>query len=137
MNWRAVLVRFVVDTVVVAIVVLLVPGLTLPAGESWLDLVYLGLLYALINVFVRPLFNLLLMPLLVPTYGLVMLLVYILEFALLAGFSGLIDIANPLALVLAGLLLAILTWSLEGLMGLKPPVVPDEDLTDSVRRVDR
>lgn len=137
MNWRAVLVRFVVDTVVVATVVLLVPGLTLPLGETWLDLVYLGLLYALINVFVRPLFNLLLMPLLVPTYGLVMLLVYILEFALLAWFSGLIEIANPLALLLAGLLLAILTWSLEGIMGLTPPVVPDEDLAEPGRRVDR
>lgn len=136
MNWRAVLVRFVVDTAVVAIVVLVLPGLRLPAGESWLDLVYLGLLYALINVFVRPLFNLLLMPLLVPTYGLVMLLVYILEFVLLAWFSGLIEIDNPLALIPAGLLLAVLTWSLEGIMGLTPPVVPDEDLAQPVRRVD-
>ena len=80
----------------------------------------------MLNAFARPVFNLLLMPFLVQTYGLVFVIVDVLIFALLLLIAGGFQASSLLAVIIGGVLLGLLRILLETLFGLTPPVVPGQ-----------
>lgn len=60
------------DAVLIVVVIWLLPGLRTGADLSLLDIVVITAIYGLLNAFVRPALDLLLMPFLVQSYGLVL-----------------------------------------------------------------
>jgi putative membrane protein len=65
--------RWVINAVALFLAVYLVPGVNLQGG--WVSIVWLALIFGLINAFLRPLLKLLTCPLIVLTLGLFTLLI--------------------------------------------------------------
>ncbi len=127
MPWRVLLGRFVVMTVALALVLSLLPGLRTSADLSWLDVALMAITWGLLEVTVRPVLDLVFVRFVVPTYGLVLLLVDVGVFAVLAIiFSGSIEVRSLTALVIGGALIGLLRIAAEAVLGLTPPVVPEE-----------
>ena len=125
MNWRLILVRFVTDAVLIVVVIWLLPGLRTGADLSLLDIVVITAIYGLLNAFVRPALDLLLMPFLVQSYGLVLVLVDVIVFALLVLLVGDVEADRLVTVIVGGLLLGLLHLGAVGLLGLTPPVLPE------------
>ena len=93
-NFRALLVRFAMDFVLVTVVLAFMPGFRSDLEASVVNLALLALLYGLLNAFLRPVLDLLLMPFVVQTYGLVILIVDIAIFGLLVWLSGSLEASS-------------------------------------------
>ncbi len=65
--------RWAINAVALYLVVLIVPGIHLASG--WLSVIWLALIFGLVNAFLRPLLNLLTCPLIILTLGLFTLLI--------------------------------------------------------------
>jgi putative membrane protein len=65
--------RWVINAIALFLAVYLVPGVTLEGG--WVSIVWLALIFGLINAFLRPLLSLLTCPLIILTLGLFTLLI--------------------------------------------------------------
>jgi putative membrane protein len=125
-NWRVAIVRLIANGLAIAFVVLVIPKIKVDDDREVLAMLWLALIYGVLNALVRPVLNLMLVPFLVQTYGLVMILVNIIVFGLLAWASGLIVVDEWWAVVVGGVLLSLVSWLLEGVLGVTKPVVPDD-----------
>jgi ubiquinone biosynthesis protein len=125
-NWRVICVQLIAYTFAIGVVVWLIPGLRTDFDLSLTDILLISVTYAVLNAVARPAFNLLLMPFLVQTYGSVLLIVDVLVFALLLLIVGSFEASSILAVIIGGLLLGLLRILLETLLGLTPPVVPEQ-----------
>ncbi len=125
-SFRVVLVRFVMDSVLIALVLSLMPGIRTGFDLTLGSIAILAVIYGLLNIFIRPALDLLLMPFVVQTYGLVVVLVDVLVFGLLVLFSGSIDANSVWQILLGGTLLGALRIVGIGFLGLTPPVVPGQ-----------
>ena len=67
MNVRVLIVRFVVDLVLIASVLALMPGFRTDLELTFGSMALLAVIYGLLNAFVRPALDLLLMPFVVQT----------------------------------------------------------------------
>jgi putative membrane protein len=67
------LLRWVINAVALFLAIRFVPGITL--GSPWLGIVWLALIFGLVNAFLRPLLQLLTCPLIILTLGLFTLLI--------------------------------------------------------------
>ncbi|MGI9642845.1 MAG: phage holin family protein, partial [Acidimicrobiia bacterium] len=127
MPWRVLGGRFAVMAVVVALVVWLMPGLRTSTDLTWLDVALMALTWGLLEMTVRPLLDLVFVRFVVPTYGVVLLLVDVALFALLVLiFSGKLEVSSLTALVIGGALIGLLRIVVLAVLGLTPPVVPEE-----------
>ena len=124
-NWRVVFVRFAMDAFLIAVVLALMPGIRTDFELSFGSIAILAVIYALLNAFARPALDLLLMPFLVQTYGLVVVLVDIVIFGLLLLFSSSLEAGSLWQVLVGGILLGLLRLAGIGLFGLTPPVVPE------------
>ncbi|MGD2059350.1 MAG: AarF/UbiB family protein [Acidimicrobiia bacterium] len=138
-NWRVLLVRFVVGGALVLLVLLLLPSVDANAEAPIAGILVLALIYALLDAFVRPVLNVLLMPFAVQSYGLALVAVDVILFGLLLRFSrplleglgGSIGVPSLAALIFGGVLLGLLRLGSEALFGLTPPVGTDMSLPSS------
>lgn len=125
-NWRVAIVRLISNGLAIVIVLLIVPDVWADADRPVLAALWLALIYGVLNALVRPLLNLLVVPFFIQTYGLIMILVNIAVFALLAWVSGLVHVESWWAVIVGSILLSIVSWLFEGVLGLTKPVVPDD-----------
>jgi ubiquinone biosynthesis protein len=123
-NFRVALVRFVMDILLIALVLAVMPGIRTGFDLTLGSIALLALIYGLLNALVRPVLDLLLMPFVVQTYGLVVVLVDIVLFGLLVLFSGPLDASSIWQILVGGTLLGVLRFVGIGFLGLTPPVVP-------------
>ena len=100
--------RLVMMAVVIGLVVGLVPGIHLHGGAVWL--LWVAVLFSVVNTFLGPLFRLLSLPLIVLTLGLFLLVVNAALLAITAGLSSHLDVDNFGAAVLGGFLIAVFSW---------------------------
>ena len=128
-NLRVVAVRFAMDFVLVTVVLAFMPGIRSDLEASLVNLALLALIYGLLNAFLRPVLDLLLMPFVVQTYGLVILIVDIVIFGLLVWWSGSLEASSLWQVVVGGIALGVLRLLGLGFLGLTPPVVEDQSLT--------
>lgn len=126
-NLRVVLVRFMMDMVLVAAVLAFMPGFRTNLTNSIGSIALLAAIYGLLNAFIRPALNLLLMPFIVQTYGFVVVIVDIVVFYLLVVVSRSLDASSLWQLVVGGIMLGLLRIAGTGFLGLTPPVVDDHD----------
>ena len=79
--------RWVINGVALYAAIVLVPGVRWLEGKSWVSLIWLALIFGLVNALFRPLINILTCPLIILTLGLFTLVVNTLLFAL-TGWLG-------------------------------------------------
>ncbi len=118
--------RFIMDIVFITVVLAFMPGFRTNLEESLGSMALLAVIYGLLNAFVRPVLDLLLMPFLVQTYGLVVVIVDVVIFGLLVLFAGSLDASSAWQVLVGGLLLGVLRVAGMGFLGLTPPIVSDQ-----------
>jgi putative membrane protein len=123
-NPRALLVRLLANTVLIAILVLVLPGFRLHGGHTVLSLLWLAVVFGAVTAVVRPALEFLLLPYLLQTFGLVVILVDVVLLTLL-DLSRPLEISTVWALLLGAVLAAALGFVLENVLGLTPPVLDD------------
>ncbi len=125
-NFRVIIVRFIMDIAFITIVLAFMPGFRTELDLKLGSIALLAVIYGLLNIFVRPVLDLLLMPFVVQTYGLVVMLVDVVIFALLVLFSGSLDASSFWQILVGGTSLGLLRLSGIGFLGLTPPIVPEQ-----------
>lgn len=81
------LIRWLINAVALYAAIYLLRGVIQPQSSSWLSLIWLALIFGLVNALVRPLISLLTCPLIVLTLGLFVLVINTVLFAL-TGWIG-------------------------------------------------
>lgn len=125
------IIRLMANAIAVALTVTLTPGIEIrPEATGFLDialgLMFLGLVFGLINSFVRPLALLITGRLVIGTMGLFTLIINGVLFVLLAYLTPeVLWIKDPILLrsILAGALMAFFVIVVEALFGLDSPVI--------------
>jgi putative membrane protein len=112
-------VRLLVLAVVIGLVAAIVPGIGVHGGFAWL--LWIALIFSLVNLILGPLFRLLSLPLIILTLGLFLLIVNAALLAITAGLSEHLDVDSFGAAVLGGLLISVFSWLAEVLLPLRRP----------------
>jgi putative membrane protein len=124
LNWRMLLMRFVVNLVALTITLLIVPRINLVVRDlaTWL---WLALMLGLLNTFIKPIVQVLTLRFIFATTGLVVILINAFILLLLSWlFPRYIQVSLLWALV-GGAVLGITATFLENLFGLTPPIVSE------------
>lgn len=124
-NIRVVSVRFLLDIFLIVGVLALFPGFRTNFVPTVGSILLLAAVFGLLNFFVRPALDALLMPFIVQTYGFVVILVDIAIFGILVFVSGALTASSLWQLLVGGTLVGIARLAGIGFLGLTPPVVPD------------
>jgi len=125
--WRAILAGVFVDAIAVAITVAVLPGVSVDAKHPVTGYLVLGALFGILNAIVKPLLQFMALPFLLQSLGAVVIIVDIAVFALLDALTPhLLSTEGAVWIALAGLLLGLLSFVLENLFGLTPPIVTDQ-----------
>jgi putative membrane protein len=101
-------IRLLVLAVVIGVVAELVPGIEVHGGFG--ALLWISVLFSVVNAILGPVFKLLSLPLIVLTLGLFLLVVNAALLAITAGLSSHLDIDGFGSAVLGGLLIALFSW---------------------------
>jgi putative membrane protein len=99
--------RLVVLAVIIGLVAAIVPGIDVH-GAAWL--IWIALIFAVVNMILGPLFLLLSLPLIVVTFGLFLLVVNAALLAITAGLTSHLDVDSFGAALLGGALIALFSW---------------------------
>jgi putative membrane protein len=124
--WKVIVTHVLVNALAVALTVLIMPGVSENTDRPVLGYLALGLLFGLINTFVKPAAQFLALPFLLGSMGFVVVLIDVLVFFLLDELTpGLLTADGALWIIIAGVLLGVLSWLLDNLLGLSRPIVLD------------
>ena len=121
---RPLLLRFVVSALSLAITVLIVPHVYFSGDYRILSWLLISAVFGLLMAFVKPLLQLLLLPLIFVSYGLVVVLINTLIIWLLALlFPERFHYEHFLWALVAGLVSGLLITLLDDVFGLSPPII--------------
>jgi putative membrane protein len=109
--------RLVVLAVIIGLVAGIVPGIDVHGG--FVSLIWISVIFSLVNLILGPLFRLLSLPLIVITFGLFLLIVNAALLAITAGLSDHLDIDDSWAAVLGALLIAVFSGLAELVLPLR------------------
>ena len=125
MNWKLMIMRVLVNGVAIAITVLLLPGIQV-VDHMLLTYLILAIALGLLNAFVKPLVQILTLPFVFVTFGLVIVIINAAMLLLLGWLlPELLWIRGLLAALAGGAILGFLGIVLENLLGMTPPIVDD------------
>jgi putative membrane protein len=121
---RPVLVRWIVSALCLFLTVLIVPHVFFSGDFPVLSWLIISAVFALLTTFVKPLVQLVLLPLIFVSYGLVIVLINTLVIWFLSViFPDRFRVEHILWALVAGLVSGLLIGLLENLFGLTPPIV--------------
>jgi putative membrane protein len=121
---RPVLVRWIVSALCLFLTVLVVPHVYYKGDYPVLSWLIISAVFALLTTFVKPLVQLVLLPLIFVSYGLVIVLINTLIIWFLSIiFPARFHVDYLLWALVAGLVSGLLIGLLENLFGLSPPIV--------------
>ena len=109
--------RLIVLAAIIGIVAAIVPGIDVHGGIVWL--VWIALIFAIVNLILGPLLTFFSLPLIVLTLGLFLLVINAALLAITAGLSKHLDVDSFGAALLGGLLIAVFGWLAELLLPLR------------------
>ncbi len=112
-------VRLLVLALIIGAVAALVPGIDVHGGFG--ALLWIAVLFALVNAVIGPIVRLLSLPFIVLTLGLFLLVVNAGLLALTAALTSRLDIDGFWDAVLGGLLIAVFSWLAELVLPLRSP----------------
>lgn len=125
-NVRVALVRVPVNAAAVALTVFVLSGVHVTASRTVIGYLVIGAVFGLLNAFVKPALQYVALPLLLESFGLVVVLVDVLVFWLLDKlFPRILHVDGFWWLLAGGALLGLLSFVLDNLIGLTPPIVDD------------
>lgn len=125
-NWRIFLLRILANAIALALTVLVLPDIYF-LNFSLGSLLVVTLVLGLLNALVRPVLQLFTIRLLFVSYGIVIVLVNMVILYLLAILMpDRFSVNSLLWAFIGGLLIGIFGNFLENLLGLTPPILPDE-----------
>ena len=126
-NPKVLAVRVMANALALAVTVLVLPGIHLSASHPVLALVLLGAVFGVVNAIVKPLLEFFALPFMLGSFGVVIVIV---DWAVFAVFDhlapGLLDVNGVLGALAGGVLMALLSFVLDGVLGLTPPVIDDQ-----------
>ncbi len=121
---RPVLVRWLVSALCLALTVLIVPHVFFSGDYRILSWLLISAVFGLLLAFVKPLVQLLLLPLIFVSFGLVVVLINtIVIWTLALVFPQRFHVEHLLWALLAGLVSGLLIALLENVFGLTPPII--------------
>lgn len=107
-------IRLVVLAAIIDVVARIVPGIHVHGGFGWL--VWVALIFSLVNLILGPLFRLLSLPFIILTLGLFLLVVNAGLLAITAALTKHLDVDSFGSAVLGGFLIALFSWLAELLL---------------------
>jgi putative membrane protein len=126
LNWRVPVVRGLANALALVLVVAVLPGVRVDHAHPLLAFVVLGATFGALNAFVKPAIQFVALPLLFGSFGLVLVLVDALVLWLLdLVLPQLFSVDGVGSLFAAAALLGVLSFVLDGVLGLTPPIVDD------------
>ena len=134
-NWKVAIVRILINALILILIVIVFPNIRAP-NYKFGDFLILGLLFGLLNAFLKPIVQLITFPLLFVSYGLVVVAVNTLLLLLLEWLSTwlfglqLIAIDSLMAAIIGGTVAGLLASVLEYLFGVTPPIIDDQAVSD-------
>src|SRR6476469_4069720 len=110
--------RLVILAVIIGIVANIISGIHVTVGFG--TLLWIAVLFSLVNLIVGPILTLLSLPLIVLTLGLFLIIINAALLAITAGLSSDLSIDNFWSALLGGILIALFSWIAELLLPLRP-----------------
>jgi putative membrane protein len=107
-------IRLVILAAIIDVVARIVPGIHLHGSFLWL--LWVALIFSVVNLILGPLFRLLSLPFIVVTLGLFLLVVNAALLAITAALTSHLDIDNFWSALLGGFLIALFSWLAELLL---------------------
>jgi putative membrane protein len=108
------IIRWVLTAVVIGIVAAIAPGITVHGG--FLTLLWIALIFGLVDAVIGPILRLLSLPLILLTLGLFLLVVNAALLGITAWLSSRLDVDGFWPAVLGGLLISIFSWAIDQLL---------------------
>jgi putative membrane protein len=130
-NWRALLARLLVNAVALAFTALVVPNIYFigSVGHKFWSLLIVALGIGLINAFIKPLVQVVMLPFIFVSYGLVVVLINSLMLGLAdLFFPNRFHVSTIVWALVGGAVFGIVSSLLENLLGLSPPVLEGDPL---------
>jgi putative membrane protein len=125
-NWRVAAVRVPANGLALALTVFLLGGIHVTTSRLVVGYLVLGAVFGLLNAFVKPALQYVALPLLLESFGFVVILVDILVFWLLdVLFSNVLVVDGFWWYLAGGALLGVLSFLIDNVLGLTPPIVDD------------
>lgn len=125
MNVRLIFMRVIVNGVIIGLTALLLPGIHV-TDQGFGTYLILGVVFGLLNAFVKPIVEALTLGLLFVTYGLVLIFINTVMLWLLSVFLPRIITLDSLSwAVFGGILIGLLSTVLENILGMTPPILDD------------
>jgi len=109
-------IRLVVLAAIIDVVARIVPGIRVHGSFLWL--LWVALIFSVVNLVLGPLFRLLSLPFILLTLGLFLLVVNAALLAITAALTSHLDVDNFGSAVLGGFLIALFSWLAELLVPL-------------------
>jgi len=135
-NWRLLLVQTIANAIALGLTVLLLPGIRMPHENYISELLASGVIFGLLNGFVRPILQLIMFRYLFLTFGLVLVAINTIILWMMAALTpDRFQVDGMFSLVLAGVLVGILGILFETLMGVQPPIMDNGPLAQSKEHV--
>jgi putative membrane protein len=124
---RPLLLRFVVSALALALTAIIVPHVYMTGDYRILSWLLISVVFGLLVAFVKPLIQLLLLPFIFVSYGLVVVLINTCVLWLLdLVFPTRFQVESIVWALVAGAVSGALVGLLENVLGLAPPIVEDE-----------
>ena len=121
---RPLLLRFLVNALSLAVTVTIVPHVFFAGDHRILSWLLISAVFGLLNAFLKPLLQIVMLPLIFVSYGLVVVLINtVLLWTLAWIFPERFHVQHILWALVGGLVCGLLEGLLQNLLGLTPPIV--------------
>jgi len=125
-NWRLMLVQVVANALALGLTALVLPGIRFQAERLVLALLASGLIFGLLNAFLRPILQFIMFRFLFITFGLVLVVINFFMLRVLARLTpGWFESDSTLWTLFAAVIVGLLGVFFETLLGLRPPLRDD------------
>jgi len=127
-SWRVALARLVVYGLALGLASLILPGFDIRPvyGHRIYSVIILAAIFGVVIVALKPLFQFVALPFIIETSGFVIVAINIIIFALFDAFAGsLVELAGVGWFFIAGILVWLLAFVFENLLGIPPPILSD------------
>ena len=122
-NWKIMVMRILINGLTLALVVLLVPGIYVPES-SLVTFLLLGIVFGVLNAVIKPILQILTLPFLFVSYGLVVIIINSIVLIVLALLADeLIVMEKLISVIIAAIIVGILGGFLESIFGVTPPII--------------
>lgn len=135
-NWRLLLVQTIANAFALGLTVLLLPGIHMPHENVISELLASGVIFGLLNGFVRPILQLIMFRYLFLTFGLVLVIINTVILWMMAAVTpDRFQVDSIWSLILAGVLIGLFGLFFETLMGVQPPIMETGSVAQSREHV--